>query len=524
MEVYLNAYEHELQCRQQETFLTREGLHSFQAFNPRCLPSQRYHHHNDPTSISEGDLVRFDEANCRNLRRSSLLAIKLSEIELQNKDKGLPKPSSPIKSISSMSIALSEGDLLLYEQSVLYGYSTELSAMMHVKIHQVMLLLEVQKQRSGRENCSSYLQIKQDPLSLLTISVSEGDSIDAAPISNSCQWNCGKPFIVKHEFDKHVHQSSSSSRSCFVTERNNNDFQLEEYENIIQPTDKLNCMKAHQMLQFESIIINESIWKHIESTVMVDTTICLSKQHNNEATQQQSTVLSMARLICNVDDGYLALQIKHETNLATSTSHLQHETSAAEQQSRSANIKDMAINLLGTPYDSITSIPLMASIESMPSKSIDDCDGSCEKLMASLLFRALFDGDPDCMVHVMSLMQSLQLQPRSDSYQATSFVQSFMLTSANEGATIRSSVFEAATSFVTSSDVYIVNERKSAKWWLRLILLFNLLSLTLHFTRESENISGRSLINDSNTNLFSFMKFQSSLSSFDIIGIFRLSS
>jgi hypothetical protein len=56
------------------------------------------------------------------------------------------------------------------------------------------------------------------------------------------------------------------------------------------------------------------------------------------------------RLICNVDDGYRALQIKHETNLATSTSHLQHKTSAAEQQSKSANIDDRAINLLVTTY------------------------------------------------------------------------------------------------------------------------------------------------------------------------------
>jgi hypothetical protein len=223
------------------------------------------------------------------------------------------------------------------------------------------------------------------------------------------------------------------------------------------------------------------------------------------------------RPICNVDDVYRALQIKIDKNqLATSSTS--HETSpAAEQQpTQTAHIDDMPINLSVTANDSISNIHLMASIDSMPSKSSKDCDGSRARdvLTASRFFRALFDGDSDCMVHVMSPMRSHQLQPRSFSYPATSFVKSFMLTHANEGATSRSSVFEATTSFLASSDVY---KTQTAKWWPHLIMLFSLFSLTLHFTRESENKSGRSLINDSNTNLCSFMKFRTSLSSFDII-------
>lgn len=54
-----------------------------------------------------------------------------------------------------------------------------------------------------------------------------------------------------------------------------------------------------------------------------------------------------ARLICNVDDGYRALQIQRKTHdAATSKSPSQYMSAAEQQTKQTAHIDDMSINLL----------------------------------------------------------------------------------------------------------------------------------------------------------------------------------
>ena len=174
--------------------------------------------------------------------------------------------------------------------SLLYGFRTEVVVTMHVKIHHDVFLLEVKKQRPGCEDCSNCLQTKRCPLLLLTSLVSEGDVLlyDAIQV----QVNSVRLF---QKSDKIKSIRSSSSITCDMIESSSNYLRLDEYIRQIITFDS-KCKELQQKpWQSKFIITKESIRKHIESTVMVDTTISFF-MHRSSAATQQSTVYSYAYL------------------------------------------------------------------------------------------------------------------------------------------------------------------------------------------------------------------------------------
>ena len=153
--VYHVILVYELQSRQRYSHLTRDRVDSFHAVRPPPPSIRSRRHHLDPTLISEGDLKLFDRAGFRNLRQSSLLVMSKmhSQMEFWNNlriksDEGLPL--LPFILLSSIPFTIVSKRDLLY--LLLYGFRTELAAMMHVNIHYDVPLLKVQKQRHECEN------------------------------------------------------------------------------------------------------------------------------------------------------------------------------------------------------------------------------------------------------------------------------------------------------------------------------------------------------------------------------------
>jgi hypothetical protein len=145
--------------------------------------------------------------------------------------------------------------------------------------------------------------------------------------------------------------------------------------------------------------------------------------------------------------------------------------------------------------------------------------------MATLLSHALFDGDRDWILD--GLRDVINAKPSTSTKicfkSGHKLRKIFRANAVDEGATSGSSTFDSATSFVTSSDVLQMSTKQIRQNGGHTLSCYSTCSLDPSFMRESENKSGRQSFVDSNTDLYSFMKFRSSSSSFDIVGIFRIS-
>ena len=129
-EHYINMV-YEFLHKQQNTILHQDGVHFFPVSGSLSI-RQRYNL--EVATISEGDA--FLCGRYQNLCTSSLLVqCKMrSLMDFQNKNEN-DLPSLPIMLKSFKPIAIvSEGDLLLYKQSAMYGSSIELFATMHMNI------------------------------------------------------------------------------------------------------------------------------------------------------------------------------------------------------------------------------------------------------------------------------------------------------------------------------------------------------------------------------------------------------
>eukprot|EP00956_Cyclotella_meneghiniana_P015167 scaffold23013_cov64-Cyclotella_meneghiniana.AAC.1 len=286
---------YEISSRQQETILTRHGVHSFHAPCPTSIHPQQ---NLDLTLISEGDLKLFSRASFRNLRQSSLLVTTkmYSQMDLQNKNQnGLPEsvPALRIMLESCKPIDIvSEGDSL---HSLLYQLGPELVVTMYLEIRRDVSFLHAQIES---ENCNACWQTRHDLLLSLTIvknAVSEGDVLmyEATCSHELIRVQSFVTIVMVHNF-VHEHRSRYSIFfTCDIIESDRNKLQLAEQ---IQRNVIFDCKQLQQKSwQYESTIADESIRKHIESTVMVDTAI-LPLTHRSSAATQQSTVYSYAYL------------------------------------------------------------------------------------------------------------------------------------------------------------------------------------------------------------------------------------
>eukprot|EP00956_Cyclotella_meneghiniana_P012178 scaffold17280_cov48-Cyclotella_meneghiniana.AAC.2 len=196
----------------------------------------------DPTSISEGDLMPFDEASCRNLKMWSKMEVKNnSPIDFREE----------IPSSSSMSITVvSERDLLLYEQSALYGLPTELFTTIYVKIHCDMSLLNLNENAIKNESdVCNYLHKSGDKSSPLFPLTSAADIVSEGAIllNEAIQVNSVRLFQKSDRIES-IRSSSSSSCSCCAIESGSDDLRLDEF--VIRKYDKFKCKESATWISY----------------------------------------------------------------------------------------------------------------------------------------------------------------------------------------------------------------------------------------------------------------------------------
>jgi hypothetical protein len=109
------------------------------------------------------------------------------------------------------------------------------------------------------------------------------------------------------------------------------------------------------------------------STLQQQSTLCAAAKDDSNLRYFSYTRAQKPRLICNVHERYRAMQIQYET-IGSATSDIDIKFAAHISSKAVKTVSKyrqyMPINLLVMANDSISIIPLMAFIESMPLKSI----------------------------------------------------------------------------------------------------------------------------------------------------------
>eukprot|EP00956_Cyclotella_meneghiniana_P024417 scaffold48946_cov63-Cyclotella_meneghiniana.AAC.9 len=322
---FMQQFEHyidmiyELQFKQQETSLTPDGVHSFSAASPSSIQQQ---HNLDLATISEGDAMILDKENCRNLRQSSVLVMCeiYSQMDLQNKNDLPSLPSSCVRSVICNIDAgsISEGDLLDSDGCRNLSSSIlEATGMTYMQMKVRSLRIEEDKANQCIPFTAVTIVSEGDLLLFeATTIVSEGDLLlleATQAFSVRLFQKSYKSFITNYifVFGNERRSSISSSFPCYASERDRYKLQLAEQ---IQRNVIFDCKQLQQKSwQSESTIANESIRKHIESTVMVDTTI-IFLMHRSSAATQQSTVSSIAYLLNQSNQQAASIDVSTQRN------------------------------------------------------------------------------------------------------------------------------------------------------------------------------------------------------------------